>query len=194
MASTTTGSRLRTLGRVLSRIVIVLLVTVILLVFGLYCAIYVIAKGPSPTARDIFVRSVRETSAMGFVANLYFSESEIQKITGSGQEPEYIQMDASLIDLPEKDETPQNPNQGPQPDAWGMVERAIRLGCPKIQLVKGKFDQAMIDKAHQNGIICNVFWSDDPTETREYLEMGIDVILTNDYNRIAQVVSEYRKA
>ncbi|MBE6999618.1 MAG: hypothetical protein E7428_05480 [Ruminococcaceae bacterium] len=79
-------------------------------------------------------------------------------------------------------------------DAWGMVERAIRLGCPKIQLVKGKFDQAMIDKAHQNGIICNVFWSDDPAETQEYLEMGIDVILTNDYNRIAQVVSEYRKA
>ncbi|MBR6762645.1 MAG: hypothetical protein IKM13_02720, partial [Clostridia bacterium] len=79
-------------------------------------------------------------------------------------------------------------------DAWGMVERAIRLGCPKIQLVKGKFDQAMIDKAHQYGIICNVFWSDDPAETQEYLEMGIDVILTNDYNRIAQVVSEYRKA
>ena len=109
---------LTVVGRVLS----FLLVTVLLIVIGLYALMYVLAKGPSPTARDIFVRSVRETSAMGFVANLYFSESEIQKITGSGQEPEYIQMDASLIALPEKDETPQNPNQGPQPDAWGMVD------------------------------------------------------------------------
>ena len=31
-------------------------------------------------------------------------------------------MDASLIELPEKNETPQDPDQGPQSDAWGMVD------------------------------------------------------------------------
>ena len=46
----------------------------------------------------------------------------------------------------------------------------------------------MIDKAHANGIICNVFWSDDENETAEFLKMGIDTILTNDYNRIAKIV------
>jgi len=46
----------------------------------------------------------------------------------------------------------------------------------------------MIDKAHKNGIICNVFWSDDAQEAKEFIEMGIDTILTNDYNSISQVI------
>ncbi|MBQ8953033.1 MAG: hypothetical protein IJ048_02865 [Clostridia bacterium] len=76
---------------------------------------------------------------------------------------------------------------------WALVERAIEYGCQKIQLVKGKFDQAMIDRAHANGIRCNVFWSDDEAETQAFLRMGIDVILTNDYSRIAQVVKGFRQ-
>ena len=77
-------------------------------------------------------------------------------------------------------------------DPWGMVERAIRFDCPKIQLVKGKFDQAMIDRAREKGIILNVFWSDDPEETKKYLDMGIDVILTNDYQQIAEAVRQWK--
>ena len=76
---------------------------------------------------------------------------------------------------------------------WEIVDRAIKYGCKKLQLVKGYFDQAMIDKAHANGIICNVFWSDDPQETQNYLDMGIDVILTNDYHSIAQIVAQKEK-
>ena len=75
---------------------------------------------------------------------------------------------------------------------WNIVERALRYHCQKLQLVKGYITQEMVDKAHAHGIICNVFWSDDPEETRRFLEMGIDVILTNDYNRIAQIVAEYK--
>ena len=71
---------------------------------------------------------------------------------------------------------------------WELVERAIQYGCKKIQLFKPYFNQEMIDKAHENGIICNVFWSDDPDETKKFLDMGIDTILTNDYNLIAQTV------
>ena len=76
---------------------------------------------------------------------------------------------------------------------WAIVDRAIKYNCQKVQLFKGCFDQAMVDKAKEHGIITNVFWSDDPEETKEYLDMGIDVILTNDYNRIAQVVKSYKK-
>ena len=76
-------------------------------------------------------------------------------------------------------------------DKWAIVERAIRYGCKKVQLFKGYFDQTMIDRAHEHGIRCNVFWSDDPEETRQFLAMGIDTILTNDYNRIAQVVRQW---
>ena len=75
---------------------------------------------------------------------------------------------------------------------WEIVERALLYGCKKVQLFKPYFDQTMIDKAHANGIFCNVFWSDDPEETVRFLDMGIDTILTNDYNRIAQVVKKYK--
>ena len=76
---------------------------------------------------------------------------------------------------------------------WQIVERAIKYGCKKLQLVKGYFNSEMVERAHANGIICNVFWSDDEKETQEYLDMGIDVILTNDYNRISQVVAKKEK-
>lgn len=82
---------------------------------------------------------------------------------------------------------------GTRDKRWHIVERALEHDCCKVQLMKGYFDQAMVDKAKANGIITNVFWSDDPEETRQFLDMGIDVILTNDYNRIAQVVAEYKK-
>lgn len=71
---------------------------------------------------------------------------------------------------------------------WEMVERALKYNCKKIQLFKGKFNQEMIDKAHENGIVCNVFWSDDEEEAKEYITMGIDTILTNDYNSISQAI------
>jgi glycerophosphoryl diester phosphodiesterase len=73
-------------------------------------------------------------------------------------------------------------------DKWGIVERAIKLGCGKVQLVKGCFNREMINKAHENGIICNVFWSDDQIETKEFLNMGIDTVLTNDYGLISDCV------
>ena len=75
---------------------------------------------------------------------------------------------------------------------WDIVERAMELGCQKVQLFKPYFNQAMIDKAHENGILCNVFWSDDPEEAQHFLDMGIDTILTNDYNRVAQAVKAWK--
>ena len=71
---------------------------------------------------------------------------------------------------------------------WEIVERAIKYGCCKVQLFKPYFNQEMIDKAHAHGIRCNVFWSDKPEETRKFLEMGIDTVLTNDYSLISQTV------
>ena len=76
---------------------------------------------------------------------------------------------------------------------WEIVERAIKYGCKKLQFVKNYFNQEMIDKAREHGIICNVFWSDDPEETERFLDMGIDVILTNDYHRISEVVNKRDK-
>lgn len=79
-------------------------------------------------------------------------------------------------------------------DPWNMVDRAITYECKKIQLVKPYFNQETVDRAHAHGIICNVCWSDDPQETKKLLNMGIDVVLTNDYQRISQIVDTVSNA
>lgn len=79
------------------------------------------------------------------------------------------------------------------PDPMSIVDRAIALGAYKVQLFKPYFNQETVDKAHAHGIICNVFYSDNEEETQKYLDMGIDVILTNDYHRISTVVNKKEK-
>ena len=74
------------------------------------------------------------------------------------------------------------------PDPMSMVDRAIKLGAYKIQLYKPYFNQETINRAHENGILCNVFWSDDPDEAKAFIDMGIDTILTNDYLTVANAV------
>ncbi len=71
---------------------------------------------------------------------------------------------------------------------WEIVDRAIDIGAEKVQLYKPYFNEEMIEKAHKHGIICNVFWADDPDEARKYLDMGIDTILTNEYNIVSQII------
>ena len=68
------------------------------------------------------------------------------------------------------------------------MDRAIALGAQKVQFFKPYVSQEMIDLAHQHGIICNMFYADDPEEARQYLKMGIDTVLTNEYNLVSQVL------
>lgn len=75
-----------------------------------------------------------------------------------------------------------------------IVDRAIALGAYKVQLFKPYFNQESVNKAHANGILCNVFWSDKPDEALEFLEMGIDTILTNDYLKIKNHTEAFRKS
>ena len=69
-----------------------------------------------------------------------------------------------------------------------MVERGLKYGCKKIQLVNWAFNKEMIDKAHENGMRCTIFWADETEQAKKYLDMGVDVILTNDYQRISQII------
>ena len=77
-------------------------------------------------------------------------------------------------------------------NTMSMVNRAIALKADKIQLFRPYFTAETVKAAHENGIICNVFWADEPEMAREYLQMGIDTILTNDYHVISQVVEEFK--
>lgn len=106
---------------------LILLETVLLVAVGLYGVMYVLAKGPSPHARDIFVMSVRETSAVGFLAELFFTEEEIAAIENQGEVEEFVETDTSLITI-QKPTQQENESQqeeeptGPVADEWGMVD------------------------------------------------------------------------
>ena len=114
-------AKIRHIGRGIAKVAIAILTTLVLLVVTLYGVMYVLAKGPSPTARDLFVRSVRETSAVGFLANLYFSEEEITQIIQGKDIAEYIETDTSLIQIPQTEPDKDTP-QGPVADQWGLID------------------------------------------------------------------------
>ena len=123
-AAVTPGSiRARKVLNVLGKIGIVLIETVLLVVIALYGVMFMLAKGPSPTARDLFVCSVRETSAIGWLANLYFSDEEIARIENRKTVEDFIETDTSLIQFPtEPAEDSDAENQGPTPDEWGLID------------------------------------------------------------------------
>ena len=84
-------------------------------------------------------------------------------------------------------------------DYWenDLVDKALAADCKKIQLFKPHFKYLgenylpdIIKRAHEHGIICNMFYADDPEEAKRYVEMGIDTVLTNDYHRIATAVQK----
>ncbi len=81
-------------------------------------------------------------------------------------------------------------------DPLALPKRAIKIGASKVQLFKGGeheyFDQSSFDMCKANGILINVFYSDDPEEAKRYMDMGADCILTNDYHRVAQAVKEWK--
>ena len=81
-----------------------------------------------------------------------------------------------------------------------IVQKALDYGCKKVQLFKPYFCQLPEDyveatcrRAHENGIIVNLFYADNPQEAQSYLDKGVDTVLTNDYNRVAQAVKAWKK-
>ena len=65
---------------IILRILAVLGSTLLVLVIGLYSVLCVINYGPSPKAHKLFVNSVRETSALKFLANWFTSEGELEQL------------------------------------------------------------------------------------------------------------------
>ena len=109
----------RKLGRVFAKLLILLVETALLAALVLYAGMYVLAKGPSPAIRKIFVTSVRETSAIGFLADLFFSEEEIAEIEAVKETREYAPTDTTLFTV--GDDAPSESGL-PHPDEWGLVD------------------------------------------------------------------------
>jgi len=58
------------------------------------------------------------------------------------------------------------------------LELARQYACQRIQFFRD-ITPDHIRRAHAAGLVCNLFWSDEPADAMNYVRMGIDVILTN---------------
>lgn len=74
-------------------------------------------------------------------------------------------------------------------DNMGVFEMAERYGCSRVQFWNGMFDTKLIDRLHDCGVICNLFYADSSEDYDKYFEMGIDTLLTNRMD----LTSEYKK-
>lgn len=74
---TGTAKKVRT---IIGRIFAVIGTTLGMMILCIYLIMVVCTHGPSKVARDLFVLSVRESSAGGFLANMVVSKSTIRKI------------------------------------------------------------------------------------------------------------------
>ena len=99
-----------------------LLETVLLIVLALYCVMFVLCKGPSESARDLFVMSVRETSAIGFLANMFFTEEEIAAIEAKSDDVYIPPTDTSLVTIAVKEPEQAVETGRPVADQWGLVD------------------------------------------------------------------------
>lgn len=78
-------------------------------------------------------------------------------------------------------------------DPWGIVDRAIEMGCEKVQMIDPYYNQEMVDKAHAHGIICNFCIVEDVELAQKLMAMNFDTLLADDYLLVSQVVPQGTK-
>ncbi len=89
---------------ILRRGLALLLLTAFLTAVVLLGVIWVMEKGPSPTLTALFCRSMRETSAIRWIPDLFLSDAEIDALkTASTEEVETAPINTSLIHLSKGD-------------------------------------------------------------------------------------------
>lgn len=85
---------------VIGRVFAFIGVTLLMAVICLYCVMWVCTKGPSTEIKNLFVLSVRESSAGGFLASIYLSADEIAQIEASNSVEETDEFtDVSIVQV-----------------------------------------------------------------------------------------------
>lgn len=114
--------------RIIGRIAVFILTTALLIVVALYGVMWILVNGPSKRAKQLFVISVRETSAIGWFANLYMSPKEIDEII-NGNKVVYSDedTDTSLIDMSGNKEDEDKADETPGEDGKQEEEKDIEI-------------------------------------------------------------------
>ena len=86
-------------GILIGRILLVLGITLLLAVIAVTGILWVILRGPSRNAQELLTRSMKETSAVGFIPELFLSKERVAEIMREKDEPEQEArpVDVSLV-------------------------------------------------------------------------------------------------
>ncbi len=129
-----------TAGKVIGRMVLVLVVFLAITAAGAYATLWTICKGPSPAASNLFVSTILETGQMKFLASWFFSEDEILEITSlNGMKPSDEQVDPGLIDTSsvgtDGDAGDDGGETAADPDGIEIIEISGRSFFAKLMIV-----------------------------------------------------------
>ena len=90
--------------KVIFRVLLVIVTFLVVTFAGANYTLYSICRGPSETARDLFVSTILETGALKFLASWYFTEEEILAITTRNAMSQTMEeVDKNLITVAAKD-------------------------------------------------------------------------------------------
>lgn len=99
---------------IVARVGIVIGFTVLFLVIALLSVLCIVNYGPSERAHKLFVKSVRETSAIGFLAEWFTTKDELERIIRENSIEEIEEItNVELIHIPTQ--TPAGPTTPPEP-------------------------------------------------------------------------------
>lgn len=102
------------IGKFFLRILIVVMITVVILLGGAVGLIYTLNYGPSQSARSLFVSSVLETSAIGFLATWFLPTEEIETILATNKVEQFdVITNPNMIVIPDTAEGTVDEEQSP---------------------------------------------------------------------------------
>lgn len=174
----------------LSRVLITLLLTVVLAVVGIYFVMVMIVHGPSKHAAELFVVSVRETSAIGFLANWFYSEDEIMEIMDRNSIKDTDEITDTTIfddDTPEKDNDDENTPDIEVIDIKGSTYRGklmiikdpsrVFVGTvPQFGQVSGN---TVAEMAQRYGAVAGINGGEFVDGTTTYTGMPVGLVMTD---------------
>ncbi len=105
---------------VVRRVLLVIVTAILAVLAALLGVIYVMEKGPSETARNLFVISCRETSAIKWVPNIFLSDETVNEIAAQNAIKETDDItDPDLVKIPTPEEVQDAAKSDPEIDPDG---------------------------------------------------------------------------
>lgn len=115
-------ARRKARSRVINRIFGFVLATIIMGGLGGLALEYVLLKGPSETLRNTFAMTMFETRRFIWIPNIFLTEEEVAALKATRNQHVEEEFDASLISLAVEEEESADASDGPQPDAYGLID------------------------------------------------------------------------